>query len=96
MLPHTLHAMLAGLAGKCESSPDVVATQPLNIFAAYLTDWAQYRNITDSTYKGEAVKRPDWCKDYGYTPSHLDGALYTHLFYAFAKIDSSSFAVVSV
>lgn len=73
-----------------------MASQPLNIFAAYVTDWAQYRNITDSSYKGEAVKRPDWCKDYGYTPSHLDGALYTHLLYAFAKIDSSSFAVVSV
>ena len=61
----------------------------------YTTDWAQYRNVTNSTYQGQAVKRPDWCKDYGYIPKNLDASLFTHIIYAFAKIEAGTFQVVS-
>ena len=83
-------------AGACASSPEAVNAQPLNVFAAYTTDWAQYRNVTNSTYQGQQVTRPDWCKAYGYTPSHLDAALFTHIIYAFAKIEAGTYAVVSL
>lgn len=60
----------------------------------YTTDWAQYRNITNDTYDGQPVVRPAWCKNYGYTPSHLDASLFTHIIYAFAKVEAGTYAVV--
>lgn len=44
--------------------------------AVYTNDWSQYR----------ASGRPAWCTPYAYTPKSLDPSLYTHVFYAFAKI----------
>ena len=78
------------------SSPEAVESHPLNVFAVYTTDWAQYRNVTNSTYQGQVVKRPDWCKDYGYTAKNLDASLFTHIIYAFAKIEAGSYQVVSL
>jgi GH18 family chitinase len=83
-------------AGECASSPDVVNSHPLGVFAVYTTDWAQYRNITNDTYDGQPVVRPAWCKNYGYTPSHLDASLFTHIIYAFAKVEAGTYAVVSL
>ncbi|KAG5189489.1 glycoside hydrolase superfamily [Tribonema minus] len=49
-------------------------------------DWAQWRKFD----------RPDWRTEYAYTPSHLDPALYTHINYAFAKVERGTFAVVNM
>ena len=73
----------------------MVESHPLNVFAVYTTDWAKYRNITNDSYAGQPVVRPAWCKAYGYTPSHLDASLFTHIIYAFAKVDAATYAVVS-
>jgi len=73
-----------------------VNSHPLGVFAVYTTDWAQYRNITNDTYDGQPVVRPAWCKNYGYTPSHLDASLFTHIIYAFAKVEAGTYAVVSL
>ena len=42
------------------------------------------------------LRRPTTCNAYGQTPSHLDPSLYTHLIYAFAKVDGGNFSVVNV
>ena len=40
--------------------------------------------------------RPPSCKPYGQTPNHLDPTLYTHIIFAFAKVDGSNYTVVGV
>ncbi|KAK9861106.1 hypothetical protein WJX84_003435 [Apatococcus fuscideae] len=55
-----------------------------------MTDWA-HRNIS-----AQGVVRPASCKPYAQTPSHLDPSLYTHILYAFAKVDGSNYTVVPV
>ncbi len=54
----------------------------------YTTDWAQWR--------GSDNGRPAWCDAYKTTPSNIDPSLPTHVNYAFAKVDGSSYAVVDV
>lgn len=39
--------------------------------------------------------RPAWCDPYATTPKHLDSKLYTHVFYAFAKVTTSIADILS-
>jgi hypothetical protein len=50
---------------------------------------AQYRNISEPP----KFTRPDWCRGYAYTPKDLDGSLFTHVNYAFAKLEPGTFQV---
>eukprot|EP00475_Leptophrys_vorax_P010120 TRINITY_DN1679_c0_g1_i1.p1 TRINITY_DN1679_c0_g1~~TRINITY_DN1679_c0_g1_i1.p1 ORF type:complete len:488 (-),score=149.58 TRINITY_DN1679_c0_g1_i1:357-1820(-) len=55
-------------------------------YAVYTTEWAQY-------YK---TRPTQWCVPYGNTPAHLTASLYTHVLYAFARIDRDTSTVMTV
>jgi chitinase len=81
------------LSNESTVDPASVAAQStfgdMKVFAVYTTDWAQYRSTSDAKYQ-----RPDWCKPYGLTPKHLAQGKFTHIFYAFAKVEKDTFEVV--
>lgn len=54
----------------------------------YTTNWAQWRM--------SANNRPAWCDPYAYTPKHIDPSVPTHINYAFAKINPSTYAVEAI
>jgi GH18 family chitinase len=57
----------------------------------YTTDWAQYR-----TSSNDQLPRPAWCNAHATTPGAIDPAVATHIFYAFAKIHATTYAVEHV
>ncbi len=54
----------------------------------YTTDWAQWRASSNG--------RPKWCDKYALKPADIDPTLPTHINYAFAKINPSTYAVETV
>eukprot|EP00475_Leptophrys_vorax_P026041 TRINITY_DN36495_c0_g1_i2.p1 TRINITY_DN36495_c0_g1~~TRINITY_DN36495_c0_g1_i2.p1 ORF type:complete len:469 (+),score=116.08 TRINITY_DN36495_c0_g1_i2:2-1408(+) len=54
-------------------------------FMVYTNEWAQYRK-----------SHAPWCAPYGYTPSHLTANLYTHVMYAFVRIDRATSTIKPV
>jgi len=55
-------------------------------FVVYTTEWAQYYRDRSAT----------WCIPFGNTPDHLTASRYTHVNYAFARIDKETSTVMTV
>ncbi|KAK9839101.1 hypothetical protein WJX74_009550 [Apatococcus lobatus] len=81
-----------GDACKQPSCPNP-ANSPLTRMVTYTTNWAQYRNISDAA---AGVIRPASCQPYSQKPSHLNPSLYTHVVFAFLRVDARNYSVLDV